>query len=64
MDSTAKIWDIEMERMIHNLKGHSAEVISLSFTSEGDRVLTGSFDSTAKIWDLRTGECILTLEDH
>ena len=38
-----------------DLAGHQGEIISLSFTTEGDRVLTGSFDGTAKIWDLRSG---------
>ena len=50
--------------MVNDLEGHEAEIISLHFSSEGDRVITGSFDGTAKIWDLRSGICIDTLEEH
>jgi hypothetical protein len=36
MDHTAKLWDLETGSMMLDLKGHSGEVISLNFTSEGD----------------------------
>jgi WD40 repeat protein len=36
MDNTAKLWDLETGTMILDLNSHSAEVISLNFTSEGD----------------------------
>lgn len=64
MDRTAKLWDIETGQLVNDLEGHEAEIISLHFSSEGDRVITGSFDGTAKIWDLRSGICIDTLEEH
>jgi WD40 repeat protein len=31
-------------------KGHSGEVISISFNTDGDKILTGSFDFTAKVF--------------
>lgn len=37
------------------LSGHTAEIVSLHFNSDGDSILTGSFDNTAKIWDVSTG---------
>ena len=74
MDCTAKLWDLETGKTTLNLSGHKEEVISISFSSEGDRLITGSFDKTAKVWDLRTGilyylikikgECILTMDEH
>ena len=30
-------------------KGHQGEIISLNFSSEGDRLITGSFDKTARV---------------
>lgn len=36
----------------------------MSFTSDGDWLMTGSFDGTAKIWDTRSGQCVATLEEH
>ena len=64
MDGTAKIWDVESGTEIYTLNGHTAEIVSLQFNSDGDLVLTGSFDNTAKIWDVNTGECIHTLSGH
>lgn len=40
------------------LKGHEGEIVSLNFNSEGDKIVTGSFDCSARIWDTRTGECL------
>lgn len=28
--------------------GHTAEIVSLNFSTEGDRIITGSFDHTTK----------------
>lgn len=64
MDGTAKIWDVESGQEVYTLKGHTAEIVSLQFNSDGDSILTGSFDNTAKIWDVNTGECIHTLSGH
>ena len=37
------------------LQGHTSEIISLSFSSTGSEIITGSFDSTVVMWDVRTG---------
>lgn len=64
MDHLAKLWDLERGEEIATLKGHNAEIVSLHFNSDGDKVLTASFDHTARIWDIRTGKCIHSLEAH
>jgi len=47
-----------------SLNGHEGEIVSLNFSAEGDKIVTGSFDHTARIWDVNTGECIRVLADH
>ena len=56
MDNTAKLWDVETGKAVVTLKvlffhfqGHEGEIISLNFSSEGDRLITGSFDKTARV---------------
>ena len=58
MDNNAKLWDIETGQEIVTLQGHTAEIVSLHFDTEGDKILTGSFDTTAKVtlrFTLRSG---------
>lgn len=38
--------------------------MSLNFNSDGDLILTGSFDKTAIIWDARIGEPVHQLVGH
>ena len=55
MDHTAKLWDVEAGKELFNLEGHKAEIVSLNFNTDGDKLMTASFDHTAKIWDVMTG---------
>jgi len=64
MDGSAIIWDVESGQAISTLKGHTGGVVSLNFSSEGDLVVSGSFDTSAKIWDVRIGKSINTLNEH
>jgi WD40 repeat protein len=46
------------------LRGHIHPVSSVSFSPDGQRILTGSGDSTAKVWDADKGTELLTLKGH
>lgn len=38
------------------LKGHSNWVVSLAFSADGKRLISGAGDSTARIWDVESGK--------
>jgi WD40 repeat protein len=43
---------------------HSDDIYSLSVSSDGARVLSGSRDGTIKLWDVSTGTLLRTFVDH
>jgi len=40
---------------VHTLKGHSASVNSVAFSSDGKRIVSGSDDKLILIWNTDTG---------
>jgi len=46
------------------LKGHAIWVTNVSFSPDGRRIVSGSFDKTLKVWDAQTGQETLTLRGH
>ncbi|MEH2391500.1 MAG: ribosome assembly protein 4, partial [Nostoc sp.] len=55
-------WDIS-GKQIAELKGHTNYVNSASFSPDGKRVVTASFDNTARVWDI-SGKEIAELKGH
>jgi WD40 repeat protein len=50
--SIAYVWDLLTGKSPAILKGHQAEIVSVSFSPDGQRILTASLDATARIWNL------------
>ena len=50
--------------LVGTLQGHSWYVESVSFSPDGTKAVSGSWDKTVKLWDVKSGECLQTLEGH
>ena len=50
--------------LIRTFTGHTDDVLSVAFSPDGSKVLTGSDDNTAKLWDVSTGTVIRTFTGH
>ena len=63
----ARLWDVREEgaqrRELMSFSPHAA-VASVSFSSDGKRIVTGSWDSSARIWNAETGRAELKLLGH
>src|ERR1700731_2228405 len=46
------------------IEGHSGRVMSVSFSPDGTRIVSGSDDKTVRVWDAVTGAHLQTLEGH
>ena len=58
------LWDAETGALLRTFRGHTGLVLSVAFSPDGTRVLTGSWDETAKLWDAETGQEIRTFRGH
>lgn len=63
-DATARIWDAATGKELAVLSGHTSEVTDASFSPDGARVITCSYDKTARLWDAATGAELLRLDGH
>jgi WD40 repeat protein len=54
-------WDAPI-RPVFGLVGHEGTVRGGSFSPDGDRLLTWSYDGTARLWDVHTGRQVRILQ--
>ena len=52
----AKVWDARTGTLLLDLKQEGGPVTSVSFSPDGTRIVTGSWDQMMKVWDARTGK--------
>jgi len=57
-------WQRQTHLELRTLRGHEDSVLSVAFSPDGRRIVTGSEDNTAKVWDAETGRELLTLKGH
>ena len=56
------IWDIEKEKIVHKLSGHTESIFSVAYSYDGDFIVSGSYDSTIRIWETKTGNCVKIID--
>ena len=57
-------WQRLMHLELQTLRGHTATILSVAYSPDGSRLVTGSKDKTAKVWDAASGKQLLTLTGH
>lgn len=59
-DSTVKLWDVELGRLLYSLNGHREPVYSVAFSPNGEYLASGSLDKSMHIWSLKEGKIVKT----
>jgi|GEM_PF-192098 len=60
-----KIYEAETGKELQTLKGHTKEIINVSFSTDGKKIASSCrFDSGIKIWDTETGKELQTLKGN
>ncbi|KAG8733014.1 hypothetical protein FRC11_009288 [Ceratobasidium sp. 423] len=65
-DFTIRVWDVINGAPVANpFEGHTRIVRSISFSTDGARIVSGSFDRTIRVWNTYDGTLLLgPLEGH
>jgi len=50
--NNVEVRDVTNKQTVHSLRGHTDLVYGVTFSPQGDRLLSASWDTTAKVWDL------------
>jgi WD40 repeat protein len=58
------MWEVATGKELFTLSGHTSTVFAVTFSHDGTRIATASYDATTKIWDAATGKELLTLYGH
>ncbi|MCY7331741.1 MAG: serine/threonine protein kinase [Pseudanabaena sp. CAN_BIN31] len=59
-----ELWDLQTNKKIQTLKGHTGRVYDVQFSPDGKRLVSASDDRKVIIWEVATGKILNTLEGH
>jgi periodic tryptophan protein 2 len=58
------VWEWQSESYILKQQGHFDSMNALTYTPDGQRIITCADDGKIKVWDVHSGFCIVTFTEH
>ena len=63
-DYPIRLWNVATRQLQDTLFGHTDWTFALSFSADGETLVSGSEDHTVRLWEVHTGELKCLLEEH
>jgi WD40 repeat protein len=63
-DGLVRLWQLPSGRLLKELNGHTAGVLKLATSPDGQLLASGSRDQTIRLWQLPEGEPVQSLSGH
>jgi WD40 repeat protein len=57
-----KVWDLRRGKELYTLKGGQLEMMCLTFSLDGQRLVSGDQSGVLRVWDMATGEQVFSLK--
>jgi periodic tryptophan protein 2 len=58
------VWEWQSESYILKQQGHFDSMNALTYSPDGQRIITTADDGKIKVWDIQSGFCIVTFTEH
>jgi WD40 repeat protein len=59
------LWDIETGKQVNSLRGHTAKITGISFSSDGALMATASYDGSVRLWHINDLNTLpVVFDDH
>ncbi|XP_046624301.1 periodic tryptophan protein 2 homolog [Neodiprion virginianus] len=58
------VWEWQSETYAMKQQGHSTNMSCLSYSPDGQYIVTGGDDGKVKLWNAATGFCTITFQEH
>lgn len=63
-DNTIRVWDIATGQCDRILEGHNSDVTFVSYSIDGQKIVSASADKTVRVWGAESGQCLKTISTN
>jgi WD40 repeat protein len=63
-DFSVRLWDLRSGKELQRFLGHKHWVMSVAFSPDGRRILSGSYDNTVRLWEVDGGKLLHVFRGH